>query len=88
MSKPTTPTVLSNPIVMWATHPADQGRIKFIEGMTDTWPKTLPSEGDVLTVPFLVDPGTSQPIAVRVAEIRPLRHEEQDVVAILVTVQH
>ena len=69
--KPDAPTLLINPVVRWAVHPADQGRIAYIDGVFD--PKdTLPYENEVITRPFLVDPVGRQPIAVRVVEIRRL----------------
>lgn len=79
--------VLINPVVKWAVHPADQGRIAYIEGMLDAWPK-LPYEGDILTLPFLVDPQTRQPVPVRVAQLVHMTNETPHVVAIVVTRQH
>lgn len=81
------PTLLENPQVMWAVHPADLSRIHFIEGMQDAWPK-LPQVGDTLTVPFLVDPISRKPIPVLVSEIRPLRYQGKDVLAVMVTRAH
>lgn len=81
------PPILNNPVVMWAVHPADQGRIDYIDGMTDAWPK-LPQPGDHLTVPFLVDPASREPVAVVVTEVRPVRHQGKDVLAVLVTRSH
>lgn len=61
--------VLINPVVRWAIHPSDSGRISYIEGLWS--PKhTLPHEGDIITRPFLVDPITQQPIPVRVVQIQ------------------
>lgn len=81
------PIVLNNPVVKWAVHPADQGRIEYIDGMPETWPK-LPHEGDVLTLPFLVDPQTRQPVPVRVVQIVPMTHLTPHVLAIQVSREH
>lgn len=70
-----TPELLINPVVRWATHPADQGRVLYIDGIAG--PQTLPSEGEVITRPFLVDPVTRIPVPVRVTEIRKLWDEER-----------
>jgi hypothetical protein len=67
------PTVLINPLVRWAVHPADQGRIAYIDGLE---PGTLPYEDQVITRPFLVDPVSRQPVPVRVVQI--LRRWEPD----------
>jgi hypothetical protein len=61
--------ILMNPVVKWAVHPSDTGKIHYIEGLWNP-SHTLPHEGDIITRPFLVDPQTRQPIPVRVVEIQ------------------
>lgn len=61
------PNMLINPVVRWAVHPGHVGTIEQIDGMP---PIPLPEEGAVLTVPFLVDPVSKQPVAIRVVQIQ------------------
>lgn len=61
------PNVLINPMVRWAVHPADTGRIAYIDGIAG--PQKLPDENEVITRPFLVDPQTRQPVPVRVVQV-------------------
>ncbi len=61
------PNLLINPALKWAVHPADQGRLKFIEGLGG--PQKVPEENELITRPFLVDPMTLQPVPVRVAHV-------------------
>lgn len=79
--------VLINPRVRWAVHPADQGRITQIDGQGNV-PVTLPQEGDVITLDYLVDPQTRRPVPVRVVEIRTLWKEDHHVLAIVVSRHH
>lgn len=61
------PEILLNPVVKWAVHPADQGRIAYIDGPKPA--EKLPEEGAVITRPFLVDPNTRHPVPVRVVQV-------------------
>lgn len=61
------PNLLINPMVRWAVHPADTGRIAYIDGVAG--PQMLPDENEVITRPFLVDPQTRQPVPVRVMQV-------------------
>jgi hypothetical protein len=74
----------SNAVVRYAVHPAEQGAIEYIDGMQQHWPP-LPHEGDTLTVPFLVDPVTRQPIPVRVAQIAHLLQMDPPTIAVVVS---
>lgn len=65
--------LLINPHVKWATTASEAGRLKFLDGHGDKWPK-LPHEGDVLTLPFIVDPLTGNPVPVRVVLLKKSRH--------------
>ena len=65
----TTPNILINPRVMWGCLPQDQTRLHFVEGAGKKVP-TLPHEGEVITLPFIQDPQTRQPVPVRVVEIQ------------------
>jgi hypothetical protein len=76
--------ILINPVVRWTVHPADVGRIDYIDGLWDP-SHTLPHEGDIITRPFLVDPVTKLPIPVRVIEIRELPEMQPHTLAVLVT---
>ena len=68
----------------WAIHPADQGSIEYIDGVWDgTIP--LPHEGDILTVPFMVDPQTKEPVPVRVVEIVAFLETLPDTLAVVVS---
>lgn len=78
------PKLLINPVVRWAVHPADQGRIAYVDGASRGEP--LPREGDVITRPFLVDPTTREPVPVRVAEIQERR--QPDILVVVVTREH
>lgn len=82
------PMVLINPVARWAVNPADAGRIKQLEGAG--WPKglALPQEDDMLTLDFLVDPQTLQPVAVRVAEVWVKWSGDHHDIAIVVTRAH
>jgi len=62
------PIVYINPLIRWAVHPADTGRIAYIEGIAG--PQVLPVENEVIVRPFLVDPLTRQPVPVRVVEVQ------------------
>lgn len=62
------PKLWINPRTMWACSPGEQTRMKYIEGMGI--PAKLPEMDDIVTVPFIVDPETLEPIPVRVIEIQ------------------
>lgn len=76
-------SILINPLVAWAVHPADQGAIEFIDGLQNS-SHTLPHEGAVITRPFLVDPQTKKPIQVRVVEIREIPEKRGHTLAVVV----
>lgn len=59
--------LLINPLIRWAVHPADAGRIAYIDGIAG--PQSIPKENSVITRPFLVDPQTRQPVPVRVVRV-------------------
>jgi hypothetical protein len=61
------PNLLINPVVRWAVHPADTGRIAYIDGIGG--PQKVPGENEVITRPFLVDPQSRQPVPVRVVQV-------------------
>jgi|GEM_PF-3541630 len=85
---PDKPIILFNPVVRWAISPAEQGSIRYIEGIAGA-ENEIPHEGDIIARPFLVDPETRQPIPVRVIELRYIRHDPlQTVVAIAITRAH
>lgn len=78
------PTLLIDPMVRWAVHPASVSAIAYIDGLFDPKDK-LPQENDLITRPFLVDPKTRQPIPVRVAEVRRMWDGARHILAVLVT---
>ena len=80
--------ILINPIVRWAVDPADAGRIEQLPGAS--WPKgmAIPEEDDLLTLDFLVDPQTRQPVQVRVSAVLARAREGCTEVAIQVTRPH
>jgi hypothetical protein len=55
-------------VVKWAVRPWDDRRILYIDELCDV-SSMLPSEGDIISRPFLVDPETLEPVPVRVIEI-------------------
>lgn len=63
------PELLINPRMMWACPATEQTRLHFVEGQGKDWP-TLPHEGDVLTLPFIQDPVTKNPVPIRVIQIQ------------------
>lgn len=77
-------SLLINPVVKWAVHPSDAGRILYIDGLWNP-SHTLPHEGDVITRPFLVDPKTRQPIPVRVVQIQEFLEMQPHTLAVVVT---
>lgn len=73
-----------NTVMRWAVHPADQGRISYIDGLWEPG-DTLPHVNAVLTRPFLVDPATRMPVPIRVVEIREMLHLRPPTLVIVVT---
>ena len=55
------------PSVRWVMHPSERGQLVALEG---DWHEEsrVPSQDEVLTRPFLVDPGSSEPVPVRVVQ--------------------
>lgn len=56
----------AGPDVKWVLHPADSGRVVKLDVPGSEQP--VPSEGDVIVRPFLVDAATMRPVAVRVVQ--------------------
>lgn len=79
----TPPRLLIDPVMQWAVEPVHQGELRFLEGMADKWPP-LPHPGDVLTLPFIVDPATGEPAQVEVTRIVELTDRVPNVLAIVV----
>lgn len=77
--------LLINPIVRWAIDPSESDRIAQLPGAS--WPKgmALPEEDDLLTLDFLVDPKTRQPVQVRVSAVLARAQGDHTEVAILVS---
>ncbi len=71
--------VLINPVVRWATEPGHPGTLDFVDGVADGT-TTLPYVGDVLTLPFIVNPITRQPCPVRVTRIEYVQEPGRTVV--------
>lgn len=77
-------SILINPETRWAVHPSDVGSIEYIDGLWDgTIP--LPQVNDVLTLAFMVDPSTKQPVPVRVSQIVEIRETRGHTLAVVVT---
>lgn len=72
--------------VRWAVHPADQGRLTYIDGLWDG--HTVPHEGEVITRPFLVDPVSRSAVPVRVVQLLELYQQQPPVLAVVVTREH
>lgn len=75
--------ILVNPTVRWACRPDDLPTLKFLEG-TPKGGVVLPAVGDVLTVPYIVDPKSGQPAEVRVIDIVKTLGPEGHVMAVVV----
>lgn len=65
------PEILINPEMRWACIASDAAKLKFIDGMRNSWP-ALPEVNEVLQVPFIVNPESQQPVPVRVEAIHKL----------------
>ncbi|WP_294261544.1 hypothetical protein [uncultured Comamonas sp.] len=74
--------ISSNTMVRWAVHPADQGRITYIDGLQDK--ATLPYENEVITRPFLVDPVSKAEVPVRVVQLIEFFQQDPPVIAVVV----
>ena len=68
--------------VKYAVHPADTGRIAYIDGLWDG--HTVPQENEVITRPFLVDPTTRTPVPVRVVQIQRRVNQEPPILVVVV----
>ncbi len=75
-----------NMVVRWAVHPADAGRLTYIDGLWDG--HTVPHENDVITCPFLVDPVSKAAVPVRVVQVLELYQQQPPVLAVVVTREH
>lgn len=76
-----------NTVMRWGVTSGDTGSIEMLEGLNAPWPK-LPYVGDLLTVPFLVDRETQQPVPVRVLELRELLKMDPPTIVVLVGRPH
>lgn len=85
MSKPK--PLQANTVMRYAVDSGAVGSLEYIDGMSKHWPP-LPHEGDVLTVPFLVDPKTRQPVPVLVMRIVEMLHMDPPTIAIVVGRRH
>lgn len=72
------------PNLMFATPPAEQARLAFLEGGKKD-AVALPNVGDVLTLPFIVDPQSRLPAPVRVVSLFPRQEEGHPVVVVVVS---
>lgn len=78
------PQLLINPRVKWACLASDAAKLHFVEGHAGKPPK-LPHENDVLTLPFILDALTGQPVPVRVVEIQTHRDQVGHIQVVVVT---
>ena len=85
VNKPT--PVPANTVIRYAVAAGDTGQIAYVDGMQPYWPP-LPFEGDTLTVPFLVDPVTRQPVQVRVLQIQEHLQMKPPTLVVVVGRQH
>ena len=83
MQTMTTPNILINPRTMWGCPAEEQTRLHFVEGKGKDWP-ALPHEGDVLTLPFIQDPQSRQPIPVRVLQIQQRQDQAGHILVVVV----
>lgn len=74
----------ANTVMRWAVHPADQGRIEYIDGLWEGH-NTVPHEGEVITRPFLVDPVSKAEVPVRVVQVVEMLQAQPPTLAVVVT---
>lgn len=55
--------------IRFAVHPADQSRIKQLDGISNYVGNSIPNPGDTITNPYLVDPRTLQPTPLLVSDV-------------------
>lgn len=60
--------ILLNPVMRWAMEPGLCDGIRYLDGVA-SGPQRIPFEGEVLTLPFIVDAATSTPMPVRITRI-------------------
>jgi hypothetical protein len=74
----------SDIIVRWSVHPADYGRLAYVQGTEDSCDTAR--EGETITRPFLVDPlASTAQVPVRVVQVLELFQERPPVLLIVVT---
>lgn len=56
-------------IVRYAVHPAEQGRIAQLDGISNHISNHLPKVGERMTHPYLVDPKARTPVSVFVSRV-------------------
>jgi len=78
------PAVPQLPNLMFASAPEEQTRLLFLEGGKKA-PMALPEVGAVITLPFMVDPQSRQPVPIRVVRLVPRHEAGHDVVVVVVS---
>lgn len=78
----------SNTVMRYAVAAGDTGRIEYLDALAVGNMPALPYIGDTLTVPFMVHPGTRNPIPVRVVDIVEMLSMTPPTIAIVVGLVH
>lgn len=69
--------------IRYAVHAADQSRVRQLDGISGTTATHIPAAGDRIKSPFLVDPGTLEPVELIVSDV--LHDYSPDYVVVVVT---
>lgn len=78
---------LFSPALFWAIEPSHEGSITRVDGIVDIT-RSPPYVGDVLTLPFMLDPATGLPCPVRVTRIEHREHDGRSIVIPVVVRAH
>lgn len=71
--------LIRDPALRWAIEPAQAGALRYIDGVAGVATR-VPEEGEVLTLPFIVDATTGKPVAVRVVRIEYMEEPKRTVI--------
>lgn len=69
--------------IRFAVHPADQGQVTQLDGISSSTETRIPQPGETITNPYLVDPRTRLPIPLIVSDV--LLDYSPDYVVVVVT---
>lgn len=80
--------ILIDNAVRWAVHPADQDRIKYIDGTGYVVREQDLEINKTVTLPFLVDPQTNQPTPVRISVVEEHQIDGELLLVPVVSIPH